>query len=115
MALCPGSRWSGNTRAGGTRVDNSHDDATSPRRVPPELEGQRPLLLRGIGEKSDGPPGGRRGTLARNLIAAGKLTPFQAAAVRERQFEELVIGNYDVLDRLGPAAWARSSRPGTAA
>jgi serine/threonine protein kinase len=35
------------------------------------------------------------------LIAAGKLTPFQAAAVRERQFDELVIGNYQVLDRLG--------------
>jgi serine/threonine protein kinase len=35
------------------------------------------------------------------LIAAGKLTPFQAQAVRERRFDELVIGNYQVLDRLG--------------
>jgi serine/threonine protein kinase len=35
------------------------------------------------------------------LIAAGKLTPFQAAAVGERHFEQLVIGNYQVLDRLG--------------
>jgi serine/threonine protein kinase len=39
--------------------------------------------------------------LAERLIAAGKLTPFQAAAVRDRRFEELVIGNYQVLDRLG--------------
>jgi serine/threonine protein kinase len=35
------------------------------------------------------------------LVAAGKLTPFQAAAVRERRFDELVLGNYQVLGRLG--------------
>jgi serine/threonine-protein kinase len=40
-------------------------------------------------------------TLAARLIAAGKLTLFQAKAVRERRFNELVIGNYQVLDRLG--------------
>jgi CheY-like chemotaxis protein len=40
-------------------------------------------------------------TVAQRLIAAGKLTPFQAEAVRERQFDWLVIGNYQVLDRLG--------------
>jgi serine/threonine protein kinase/DNA-binding response OmpR family regulator len=39
--------------------------------------------------------------LAQRLITAGKLTAFQAAAVRQRRFEELVIGNYLVLDRLG--------------
>jgi serine/threonine protein kinase/DNA-binding response OmpR family regulator len=39
--------------------------------------------------------------LAKRLVAAGKLTPFQAEAVRERRFDELVIGNYQVLDRLG--------------
>jgi serine/threonine protein kinase/DNA-binding NarL/FixJ family response regulator len=39
--------------------------------------------------------------LAEHLIATDKLTPFQAAAVRERRLEELVIGNYQVLDRLG--------------
>jgi CheY-like chemotaxis protein len=39
--------------------------------------------------------------IAQRLIAAGKLTPFQAAAVRERRFEQLAIGNYQVLDRLG--------------
>jgi serine/threonine protein kinase len=42
--------------------------------------------------------------VAARLIAAGKLTPFQAVAVRERHFEELVIGNYQVLDRLGAGA-----------
>jgi CheY-like chemotaxis protein len=40
-------------------------------------------------------------TAAQHLIADGKLTPFQAAAVRQRRFEGLVIGNYEVLDRLG--------------
>jgi serine/threonine protein kinase/DNA-binding NarL/FixJ family response regulator len=39
--------------------------------------------------------------LAERFITAGKLTSFQAEAVRERRFEELVIGNYQVLDRLG--------------
>jgi CheY-like chemotaxis protein len=38
---------------------------------------------------------------ARQLVADGKLTTFQADAVRERRFEGLVIGNYEVLDRLG--------------
>jgi serine/threonine protein kinase len=42
--------------------------------------------------------------VAQRLIAAGKLTPFQAVAVCERHFEELVIGNYQVLDRLGAGA-----------
>jgi serine/threonine-protein kinase len=40
-------------------------------------------------------------SIAHCLIAAGKLTAFQATAVRERRFEELMIGNYQVLDRLG--------------
>jgi CheY-like chemotaxis protein len=39
--------------------------------------------------------------LAQRWIAAGTLTPFQAAAVRGRHFDELVIGTYQVLDRLG--------------
>jgi serine/threonine protein kinase/DNA-binding response OmpR family regulator len=39
--------------------------------------------------------------IAQRLIAAGSLTPFQAEAVRERRFEGLVVGNYQVLDRLG--------------
>jgi serine/threonine protein kinase/CheY-like chemotaxis protein len=39
--------------------------------------------------------------LARRLVAAEKLTAFQAAAVRQRHFEQLVIGHYQVLDRLG--------------
>lgn len=35
------------------------------------------------------------------LVAAGKLTPYQAEAVCERRYQELVIGNYEVLARLG--------------
>jgi serine/threonine protein kinase/DNA-binding response OmpR family regulator len=48
-----------------------------------------------------GPQAADGEAVAQGLIAAGKLTPFQAVAVRERHFEELVIGNYQVLDRLG--------------
>jgi serine/threonine protein kinase len=39
--------------------------------------------------------------VARQLVSLGTLTSFQADAVRERRFEALVIGNYQVLDRLG--------------
>ena len=39
--------------------------------------------------------------IAQQLVKSGKLTAFQAAAVMERRFAELVIGNYLVLDRLG--------------
>jgi len=42
--------------------------------------------------------------IAERLVAAGKLTPYQADALRERRFEELVIGNYQILDRLGAGA-----------
>ncbi|HYH69195.1 MAG TPA: protein kinase, partial [Urbifossiella sp.] len=38
---------------------------------------------------------------ARKLVEAGKLTAFQADAVLGQRFEELRIGNYDVLDKLG--------------
>jgi serine/threonine protein kinase len=39
--------------------------------------------------------------LARHLIETGLLTEFQARAIREAKFDELLIGNYEVLDRLG--------------
>jgi serine/threonine protein kinase len=39
--------------------------------------------------------------LGERLIAAKVLTAYQAAAVRDRKFHELVIGNYEVLERLG--------------
>jgi serine/threonine protein kinase/DNA-binding response OmpR family regulator len=39
--------------------------------------------------------------LAQKLIAAGKLTAFQARAVLDGKYDELLIGNYEVLDRLG--------------
>src|SRR5262245_37542572 len=38
---------------------------------------------------------------ARELVAAGKLTGYQADAGLGRRFGELRIGNYEVLDRLG--------------
>jgi serine/threonine protein kinase/DNA-binding response OmpR family regulator len=47
------------------------------------------------------PPAADADVVAQRLIASGKLTPFQATAVFERHFDELVIGNYQVLDRLG--------------
>jgi serine/threonine-protein kinase len=42
--------------------------------------------------------------LAERFVNAGKLTPFQAQAVLEQRVEELRIGNYDVLARLGAGA-----------
>ncbi|HEY7159261.1 MAG TPA: protein kinase [Gemmataceae bacterium] len=52
-------------------------------------------------EKSVASEPGDGEALAQRLIAAGKLTRFQASAVLQKRFEELVIGNYQVLDRLG--------------
>ncbi len=40
-------------------------------------------------------------TLAQALIGKGVLTPHQAAAIVERRFQWLRVGNYDILDRLG--------------
>jgi serine/threonine-protein kinase len=45
--------------------------------------------------------GGDGLSLARHLTAAGKLTDFQAEALLERKVEELVLGNYEILARLG--------------
>jgi serine/threonine protein kinase/DNA-binding response OmpR family regulator len=51
------------------------------------------------------PPGAGGAThgaaLARELVAAGKLTPFQADALLDRRFNDLRVGNYEILDRLG--------------
>src|SRR5262245_19654024 len=52
-------------------------------------------LLPGVANAADGEE------LARCLSAAGKLTPYQAERVGGRRFEELRIGNYEILDRLG--------------
>jgi CheY-like chemotaxis protein len=38
---------------------------------------------------------------ARELVAAGHLTPYQADAVLGRRFADLRMGNYEILDRLG--------------
>ena len=48
-------------------------------------------------------------SLAEYLVAAGSLTPFQAAAVREREFEQLVIGA-DVLDQANMTSWIAGFR-----
>jgi hypothetical protein len=41
------------------------------------------------------------GKLARSLVDAGRLTPFQVSAILEGRAPELCIGNYVVLNRLG--------------
>jgi serine/threonine-protein kinase len=38
---------------------------------------------------------------AKRLVEAGKLTGYQAEAVRDRRFADLRIGNYEILERLG--------------
>lgn len=59
-------------------------------------------VLRAAVEGPAAEPGTDDGDLmARSLIGAGHLTPFQAEAVRQRRFETLFIGNYVVLDRIG--------------
>jgi serine/threonine protein kinase/predicted ATPase/energy-coupling factor transporter ATP-binding protein EcfA2 len=40
-------------------------------------------------------------SFAESLVASGVLTSYQMEAVSNRKFEQLRIGNYDVLDRLG--------------
>ena len=40
-------------------------------------------------------------TLAQLLVTSGRLTAFQAAGICERRYAELLIGNYEVLDRIG--------------
>jgi CheY-like chemotaxis protein/tRNA A-37 threonylcarbamoyl transferase component Bud32 len=46
-----------------------------------------------------GPPDGE--TLLAGLTSSGTLTDYQARAIRDRNFRELIVGNYAVLDRLG--------------
>src|SRR5262245_40956796 len=49
-------------------------------------------------------PGGQPGTvdrLASELIKQGRLTKYQAAAIRQGKTKGLVIGNYVVLDKIG--------------
>jgi CheY-like chemotaxis protein/tRNA A-37 threonylcarbamoyl transferase component Bud32 len=40
-------------------------------------------------------------TLAQQLVASGTLTHYQADAIVARRLDDLVIGNYEILDRLG--------------
>jgi serine/threonine-protein kinase len=41
------------------------------------------------------------GPITKKLVSAGKLTPYQVAAISDRRFDLLKIGAYQVLDRLG--------------
>lgn len=44
---------------------------------------------------------GPDGNLAQKLVEEGKLTQFQVDALLERRFDDLIMGNYEILDRLG--------------
>src|SRR5262245_46974404 len=56
----------------------------------------------GLLDVPDLPPGAADGAeLARALVAAGKLTQYQADAILDRRFADLRIGNYEILNRLG--------------
>ena len=55
-------------------------------------------ILASLPETSAAPDGA---SLAGQLTAAGKLTTFQADALAERRFDDLLLGNYDILDKLG--------------
>jgi serine/threonine protein kinase/DNA-binding response OmpR family regulator len=60
----------------------------------------REEIIRAVGDLDAG-PAANGDALARHLTAAGVLTAYQAAAVLDRKFEDLRIGNYEVLDRIG--------------
>jgi serine/threonine protein kinase len=47
------------------------------------------------------PPGGGVLGLARGLVAAGKLTAYQSAALHQRKGRGLLLGHYLILDKLG--------------
>ncbi|HVK11717.1 MAG TPA: serine/threonine-protein kinase [Gemmataceae bacterium] len=56
----------------------------------------------GLLDVPDLPPDAPDGAeAARALVAAGKLTWYQADAILDRKFADLRIGNYEILDRLG--------------
>jgi serine/threonine protein kinase len=56
----------------------------------------------GLLDIPDLPPDAADGVeIARALVAAGKLTWYQADAILDRKFGDLRIGNYEILDRLG--------------
>lgn len=46
-------------------------------------------------------PGSDGALLAQTLVEEGKLTNYQVEALLARRFDDLVMGNYEILDRLG--------------
>jgi serine/threonine protein kinase len=78
--------------------------------APPKIsrgEFARNLAESGLFEPGDllpdsGPPAVDDGAeAAQELVAAGKLTGFQADAILRGRFAELRLGNYEIMDRLG--------------
>jgi serine/threonine protein kinase len=75
--------------------------------APPKIsraEFARNLAASGLFEPGDLLPGSAAGEgadAARELVAAGKLTGFQADAVLAGRPGDLLMGNYEILDRLG--------------
>ena len=70
----------------------------------PRTEFLQNLAQSGLLEPADLPPesGPADGAaVAAELVATGKLTRYQADAVLGRQFADLRMGNYEILDRLG--------------
>ena len=59
------------------------------------------LAHSGLLDPAEVPPAADGAAAARKLVEAGKLTAFQADAILGQRFEELRIGNYEVLDKLG--------------
>src|SRR5262245_60744459 len=60
--------------------------------------------LNELRKAADEAGGSTAAALADALVASGKLTRYQAECILARRFDELVIGNYEVLDRLGAGA-----------
>jgi serine/threonine protein kinase/regulation of enolase protein 1 (concanavalin A-like superfamily) len=80
-------------------------DPSTPARIEGLDEFARALVEIGAVDKADldsfAATGGGVADLARALVEAGKLTPYQAAAVYQKKGRALLIGNYLVLDKLG--------------
>jgi serine/threonine protein kinase len=91
----------------GATADGRARAGASPGPAAPSFDGVRAALLGlGVVEPADldglaAEAGGDVAALARVLVRAGKLTPYQAGAVVQGKARGLVIGRYLVLDRLG--------------
>ncbi len=55
----------------------------------------------GLSSSTELPPSASGRELAEQLVREGKLTRYQAEAILSRRFDDLLMGNYEILDRLG--------------